>query len=570
MKEMKESQMTPQILFLMFLSILLLFCASVLSGTLEDWLIHQGVEFVENIRIDHDMGPPFGRGIRAARDLEKDDLLMSIPVEAMFAEVNMKPEEPFLSPAVSSFNAVGFMLLYERRRRILHLDGHELWGAYMDSLPTPGEMHLTIFWTHQQLERLQRSPLLYFTEHRKKFIESQYVQFVLTSVLNGTYAHIPLRTNKDIPIQSIRDEGADNVEYERRADQVELFYSLDLFKWALACLWSRSFSLRIDGETTSGLVPLGDLFNAAPSVSQSHVSISMDDDALRYYASRSIKKDEHILAYYGTEGTKPNDQLAMDYGFVFSSNPFDTALIPVHFLIHRKTNLRSTKCRLLFNYLQQKCPEDQHDGLDDDDEWEEESEFPFNEKKFRHMAPQAVLYNMFPPIQILHSRRMHSARVVIAMARISVASDAELQSGACRKALERVAAALGGDLQTANKGRRSRKDMNADKRYIKEIFDYGISLENDIHALTSLNHAITKELLAYGTDMNDDQDLLNSLQREMINEKQNSDTVDTYRHIIALSVRVGEKNVLKAWQNLLKKQLNVLKKVKERRNKDEL
>ena len=48
-------------------------------------------------------------------------------------------------------------------------------------------------------------------------------------------------------------------------DEFPVCFSLEKFTWALSVLWSRCFTVNIDGEEQGALVPLGDMMNSAPT-----------------------------------------------------------------------------------------------------------------------------------------------------------------------------------------------------------------------------------------------------------------------------------------------------------------
>merc|ERR1712196_761272 len=123
------------------------------------------------------------------------------------------------SPALSVTDQMALFLVSES------VKARSIWKPYIDALPLA--FTTPIYFSDAELALLKGTALSGFVRNRKERIEQVYRENLL-----------PLC--------------ADN------KDEFPVCFSVEKFKWALSVLWSRCFTVNIDGEEQGALVPLGD------------------------------------------------------------------------------------------------------------------------------------------------------------------------------------------------------------------------------------------------------------------------------------------------------------------------
>jgi hypothetical protein len=98
--------------------------------------------------------------------------------------------------------------------------------------------------------------------------------------------------------------------------------SLRDFVWGYQASATRTFSLNIDGTSTSGLVPLAEMFNHAVEHNCDWGGDHTREFCIR--TKRAIAKGEELTITYGKV---PSHRLLAQYGFCLPHNPHDTALL---------------------------------------------------------------------------------------------------------------------------------------------------------------------------------------------------------------------------------------------------
>eukprot|EP01133_Synstelium_polycarpum_P005669 gene5669-6545_t len=173
------------------------------------------------------------------------------------------------------------------------LNPSSFWHEYVSILPKT--LSTTLYYTNEEMEELQASRVREYSESRLESVEYHY---------EGTFE----RLAKEHP------------EFSKKE------YTMEMFKWALACIWSRAFSL---SSADGGMVPLADMFNAE-EMSKSKIYPKVTDEMIEYYASMDIEQGEQIFTPYGVYKSLSSGQMLMDYGFVYDQGtPSDTATVTV-------------------------------------------------------------------------------------------------------------------------------------------------------------------------------------------------------------------------------------------------
>merc|ERR1711988_919918 len=88
--------------------------------------------------------------------------------------------------------------------------------------------------------------------------------------------------------------------------------------WAHNILNSRNFALKVDGNTTLALIPIGDLFNHKEGGMAWRVVKEDGEHVCEFHSKEPIQKGEQIFLEYGTYD---NAQLLKAYGFLLPNNP---------------------------------------------------------------------------------------------------------------------------------------------------------------------------------------------------------------------------------------------------------
>ena len=150
--------------------------------------------------------------------------------------------------------------------------------SYYDVLPKDLS-HLPIFWTDDELLLLENSHIITSIMNRRKILSDNYNQL----------SKIPNFSDK---------------------------FSFEDYCTLRSIVGSRNFSLNIDGDTVSAMVPLGDMFNhnLPPDVKWTFDSML---DCYTMKATKDIKKGQEITDSYGG---KPNNEYLLYYGFTMDDN----------------------------------------------------------------------------------------------------------------------------------------------------------------------------------------------------------------------------------------------------------
>ncbi|KAL6897357.1 hypothetical protein ACP4OV_007053 [Aristida adscensionis] len=256
-----------------------------------------------------------GRGLAAARDLRRGELVLRVPRAALLTSDRVMADDPRVAscvrahrPRLSSVQILIVCLLVEVGK-----GKSSIWYPYLSQLPT----YYTILanFNDFEVEALQIDDAIWVAQKAIRAITSDWEEAM------------PLMEELELKLKLL---------------------TLKSWLWAFATVSSRT--LHIAWDDAGCLCPVGDLFNyEAPNddtskedqdtaevtnCEQKHeISGSSErltdggyDDANAYcfYARRNYKKGEQILLGYGTY---TNLELLEHYGFLLSANPNEKTFI---------------------------------------------------------------------------------------------------------------------------------------------------------------------------------------------------------------------------------------------------
>ncbi|KAM7268424.1 hypothetical protein ACFE04_010590 [Oxalis oulophora] len=264
-----------------------------------------------------------GRGLGAARDLKKGELILTVPKSALITtQALLINNDNILSvalsdyPFLSSTQRLIVCLLYEMGK-----GNSSQWYSYLIHLPRSYDVLATFCDFEKQA--LQVDDAIWATEKAVAKVESEWKE---ASPLLG---ELKLKSQ---------------------------LCSIRAWIWASATVSSRT--LHVPWDEAGCLCPVGDLFNyAAPgeeALPNGKLTDSLDSDqfdshsqrltdggfekdrdAYCFYARKNYPKGEQVLLSYGTY---TNLELLEHYGFLLNENLNDKLFIPLHSDVYSSTS----------------------------------------------------------------------------------------------------------------------------------------------------------------------------------------------------------------------------------------
>lgn len=207
---------------------------------------------------------------------------MKVPYSAQITTDKMHPElEPLLADNVGDISRVAVVLLAEK-----NLGQLSEWAPYINCLPHINEMHNTIFWSTEELDMLQQSPVYQETTSQKTFIKEEF------SAVKLALEHFP-----------------------------QMFGDLKLEDFMLAYAWIISRAWRTSKGVS--LIPFADFLNHD---GDSEAILLSDDvkETSEVIADQSYAAGDQVLIRYGRFS---NDTLLLDFGFTLPCNIYDQVQI---------------------------------------------------------------------------------------------------------------------------------------------------------------------------------------------------------------------------------------------------
>lgn len=175
--------------------------------------------------------------MKALRDIKKGEELFRIPLSLLLSVENIKSpiQKPFEECGIKGDTALALMLLWERS-----LGSESRWAPWIKVLPR--EYSQPLFWSPSERAELKGSNLAVLTDTLDEQVRQDYLTMVTPLV-------------EKFP-QQFHSEN----------------FSEQLFRWALATIWSRAFDTQVNGRPLRVLVPFADLFNHQVFTLTSHLS----------------------------------------------------------------------------------------------------------------------------------------------------------------------------------------------------------------------------------------------------------------------------------------------------------
>ncbi|KAG9150199.1 hypothetical protein Leryth_009773 [Lithospermum erythrorhizon] len=225
-----------------------------------------------------------GRTLIASKKFYAGDCILQVPYSVQLAPDNLSPEIlSALGDDVGSVVKVALLILHERK-----LGQASEWAPYISCLPSPDQMHSTIFWSDDELEMIRPSALYQETLKQKMHIEKQFE--AIKSALN-------------------------------RFPDVFKDLTLEDFRYAFNLVTSRAW------ESSRGvsLIPFADFLNHDGS-SESYVLSDESHRISEVIADRDYAPNDQVLIRYGRFS---NATLLLDFGFTLHCNTYDQVQVQV-------------------------------------------------------------------------------------------------------------------------------------------------------------------------------------------------------------------------------------------------
>uniref|UniRef100_A0A1I8MNS6 protein-histidine N-methyltransferase n=1 Tax=Musca domestica TaxID=7370 RepID=A0A1I8MNS6_MUSDO len=248
------------------------------------WAKENGLQY-ENVEITE--FPGYDLGLKATRDIQKDEILFGIPHKLVLSEEHEVCAfvRDFFQP---SNLKLAFLLMVEA------LKEDSFWKPYIDLLPE--SYNTVLYFTVEEMTQLKGSNAL----------AAALKQCRLIARLYAVIYHWP---SSQIPM----------------ADFKELFH-YDLYRWAVSTVMTRENLIprtkpKREGDTSdtiAALIPFWDMANHRDGTITTF--FNMETQQVESSAQEDYKKGEQIFIYYGD---RTNSDLMIHNGFINASNPKD-------------------------------------------------------------------------------------------------------------------------------------------------------------------------------------------------------------------------------------------------------
>ncbi|XP_075154533.1 actin-histidine N-methyltransferase-like [Haematobia irritans] len=235
--------------------------------------------------------PGYDLGLKAKRDINKDELLFGIPRKLVLCEEHEDCvfARDFFKP---SNLKLAFVLMVEA------LKPDSFWKPYIDLLPET--YNTVLYFTVDEMTQLKGSNALSAALKQCRFIARLY----------AIIYHWP---SSQIPLPDFK----------------ELFH-YDLYRWAVSTVMTRENLIprslpKTEGDTSdtiAALIPFWDMANHRDGTITTF--FNMETQQVESSAQDDFKKDEQIFIYYGD---RTNADLMIHNGFINPTNPKDKVAI---------------------------------------------------------------------------------------------------------------------------------------------------------------------------------------------------------------------------------------------------
>lgn len=254
-----------------------------------------------------------GRGLCAARDIDKGELILKVPKSALMTSQSLMSNDHSLSLSLSKMRLSSTQILTVALLNEVAKGKRSWWYPYLTQFPTNYDV-LASF-DEFEIQALQLDDAIWAAEKasEKANMEWESAKTVMEELMFKPH-----------------------------------YMSFKAWIWASASISSRT--MHIPWDAAGCFCPVGDFFNyAAPDeeqvLSEDSTNADMGAKSLRltdgvfeekydaycFYARRDYKKGEQVLLSYGTY---TNLELLEHYGFILNENPNDKAYVPLPSDVH--------------------------------------------------------------------------------------------------------------------------------------------------------------------------------------------------------------------------------------------
>ncbi|ODV96863.1 hypothetical protein PACTADRAFT_74475 [Pachysolen tannophilus NRRL Y-2460] len=258
------------------------------SAGFVDFLLDNGVKISEKVQVWDYRDVNQGRGLKAIQDIEKDEVLFSVPRSVILnVETSSLPEGVKMKlKDLGQWEALIITILYEK------YTSFSKWIPYFEVLPSSNFNNL-MFWDQDDLVNL--GPSLVLDRIGKVEAEEMYKKIFPQIVQSlGLYELL-----KDVSID----------EFHKVASTI-MSYSFDVSK-SVDTNEEDEEEEEEEEEFIKTMVPLADTLNADTNLCNAHLIYTKD--ALVMTAISKIGKGEQV---YNSYGEHPNSEILRRYGYV--------------------------------------------------------------------------------------------------------------------------------------------------------------------------------------------------------------------------------------------------------------
>lgn len=276
-----------------------------------NWLKENGANF-DNVVIEK-YGGKYGFGVKATKDLKRDDEVLQVPYNIMMTSENAA--ESYLADFIESRK-----MLLEMPNISLALFLHcekqkpdSFYKPYIDVLPT--EYNTTLYFSIKEMECLKGTPALTTAISQYKSIARQYGMFF--NLMHGDtimpeVAKIPLAARNEFTYDAYRWAVS---SVSTRLNRIAIVSKEDKEEM---CKHNGSCHDHHVKDSTLALIPLWDMMNH--SLGQISTDCDPTSKLCKSYAMQDFKEGEQVTIFYGS---RSNVGFLVYNGFVVEKNPYD-------------------------------------------------------------------------------------------------------------------------------------------------------------------------------------------------------------------------------------------------------
>lgn len=259
---------------------------------------------------DFKHGDALIRGLAAATDLQRGEVILSIPQTALLSVLNPQLRKELLPPELLATDENKQPLLYGLVAAHRRLGQESPFAPYLSSLPSLEDFSKfhPLFARAELLETFDE-PLSAMARLRQEQVKGLW----------SRWQRFKLQLNKTSSL------------YAAAMDTVE-----DDFRWAYLNSVSRAFHVQFNVSTTElkeslAMVPVGDICNSGLELTAAWVGSrkSVQEPAWRLVALSPVRRGEElIIPYSPSVEMYSNEDLAAEWGFALPGNPHKVWQVP--------------------------------------------------------------------------------------------------------------------------------------------------------------------------------------------------------------------------------------------------